>query len=275
MYWHEGQLIEKDTLEISIQDPGLLYGATVFTTMRVYQHSLNHSLTNWEAHCDRLRHSIETFGWQFPNWESLKQGSELLSFHFPVLRMAIFPNGRELITGRCLPEDLSDRQEKGIIAWVADDSLLRRSQPTHKTGNYLGAILALQRAQKLGAQEAILIDDRGNWLETSTGNLWGYRDGCWWTPMIEEGILPGIARSQLLSYLQSQNLTANENLWTPDFVASLEAIAYSNCVVELVPIHTVICQGDRFIFNSDLTIFKRATKYFFSKNKEEELKNKQ
>ncbi|MEB3151575.1 MAG: 4-amino-4-deoxychorismate lyase, partial [Sphaerospermopsis sp.] len=47
MYWYCGKLIESKTLELNINDPGLLFGATVFTTLRVYDHSLDHSLTNW------------------------------------------------------------------------------------------------------------------------------------------------------------------------------------------------------------------------------------
>jgi len=37
------------------------------------------------------------------------------------------------------------------------------------------------------------MDESGNWLETSTGNLWG---GGWWTPLAAE-IAPGVVRSQL------------------------------------------------------------------------------
>ncbi|MGL5804363.1 MAG: aminotransferase class IV [Xenococcaceae cyanobacterium] len=262
MYWYNGQLIKKTTLELNINDPALLYGATVFTTMRLYQRSLIHPLTNWKAHCDRLRHSLKTFNWQSPDWDRLQRGAEILSAYFPVLRIAIFPDGRELITGRTLPEDLDDRQKQGITAWVAEDILFQRSQPLHKTGNYLGAILALQKAQKLDALEAILIDDRGNWLETSTGNLWGYKDSCWYTPSLEIGILPGIARSQLLNYLQTQKIPVCENIWTPNFVKSLSAIAYSNCVVELIPIHTVITQSDRLNFNYLDSVFHPLTKYF-------------
>jgi 4-amino-4-deoxychorismate lyase len=204
---------------------------------------LTHPLTNWQAHCDRLRHSLESFGWNFPDWERLQQGAELLLSHFPVLRLVVFADGKEWITGRFLPSDLSQRQEEGIAAWMAEDRLFRRDLPAHKTGNYLGAWLALQKAQKLGLKEAILVDNQGNWLETSTGNLWGWRDGCWYTPALGVGILPGIARSQLLSWLRGNDIPVEENVWTPEFVSGLDAIAYSNCVVEVIPIHTVMSQG--------------------------------
>ena len=239
MYWYDGELVDSDTINLSISEPGLLYGATVFTTMRVYQQSLSHPLSHWQAHYNRLKQSIISFNWQEPDWHKLKTGVESLLIYFPVIRIAVFPDGKELITGRQLPPDLTIKQQQGIIAWVAKEPIYRRSLPHHKTGNYLPAYLALQKARQLNAQEAILIDSKGNWLETSTGNLWGYQAGCWYTPHIKAGILPGIARNHLLKRLQQYNIPVTENIWTTDFVRDLEAIAYSNCVIEIIPINLI------------------------------------
>ena len=240
MYWYNGRLIDSNQIALNINAPELCYGATVFTTMRVYARSLDHSLTHWQAHCDRLATSLEVFDWQQPDWNRLKKGAMTLLCHFPVLRMVVFPDGKEWITGRDLPPDLKQRQSQGIIAWVATDELYQRGLARHKTGNYLSAYLARNKALSLNAKEAILVDSQGNWLETSTGNLWGWRDGCWYTPSLNSGILPGIKRSHLLSYLQNNHIPVKENIWTPEFVATLQAISYSNCVVELVPIKQII-----------------------------------
>lgn len=239
MYWYSGKLVEGELINLKIDAPELCYGGSVFSTMRVYGTSLSHPLTAWAAHCDRLKLSLQSFAWQEPDWQRLKAGAKALLDHFLVLRIAIFPDGREWITGRNLPADLPQRQTKGITAWIGRDSLYRRELAEHKTGNYLGAYLARNRALSLNAQEAILIDNLGNWLETSTGNLWGWRDGCWYTPSLDSRILPGIGRSHLLNVLRTNNYQVEENVWTPDFVSSLEAIAYSNCVVESIPIKQV------------------------------------
>ncbi|PIG94750.1 aminotransferase class IV [Chroococcales cyanobacterium IPPAS B-1203] len=244
MYWYSGKLIQSNTIELAIDDPGLLYGATVFTTLRVYHQSLAHPFTNWQAHCDRLRYSSETFGWQLPDWEQIQQGALSLISHFPVLRITIFPNGCELIIGRHLPVDLTKKQKYGVRAWIATNH--DRSLPLHKTGNYLSPWLAKLAAQQHSADEAILVDENGNWLETSTGNLWGWRDNCWWTPPLTAGILPGVARSQLLEWIQ-QHCRVQEEPWFADAVDTFEAIAYSNSVVEVIPIHTVIEQHGEVI----------------------------
>jgi 4-amino-4-deoxychorismate lyase len=43
MYWYRGKLIESPTLKLDINDTRLLYGATVFTTLRVYNYYLESS----------------------------------------------------------------------------------------------------------------------------------------------------------------------------------------------------------------------------------------
>lgn len=162
--------------------------------------------------------------------------------HFPVLRITVFPDGREWITGRLLPDSLPKWQHHGIAASIVTGHHFQRCLPTYKTGNYLSAWLAKTAAQQMAAQEAILVDASGNWLETSTGNLWGWQDGSWWTPSLEAGILPGVARSQIISWLTSHNHQVKEEPWSPEIVKKFEAITYTNSVVEVVPIHTVIAE---------------------------------
>lgn len=214
----------------------------MFTTLRVYHRSLDSSLTNWKRHCDRLHTTLQTFGWQQPQWHRIRQGAEILRSNFPVLRITIFPGGREWITGRNLPVDLTERQKHGIAVAAIAAEQFQRCLPAHKTGNYLSAWMAKNTAQQLGAGEAILVDAKGNWLETSTGNLWGWQNGCWWTPPLEAGILPGVVRQQLINWLQSHNYQVTESPWSPQIVKKFEAIAITNSVVEVIPIHTAIEQ---------------------------------
>lgn len=250
-------------MELRIDDPGLLYGATVFTTLRAYNNSLDSPLTNWQAHCDRLKSSLLTFSWSLPNWERLRQGAEAMLSHFPVLRITIFPDGGEWILGRLLPSNLKERQNNGVKAYVASRDL-SRSLPSHKTGNYLTAWLSKFDADKYNAQEAILVDYRGYWLETTTGNLWGWGNDTWWTPPLSAGILPGIMRSQLLDWLKASGQLVKEELFTPKFVRTLEVLAYSNCVVEIIPLREVIQVTGSLKYNSYHYCFSQLRRFFIS-----------
>jgi len=243
VFWYNGGLVAGNTLEVAIDDPGLLYGATVFTTMRVYHRCLDCRLTNWAGHCDRLSASLQAFDWQQPDWGRVQQGAIAMLQHFSILRITLFPDGREWITGRNLPANLTTEQKYGRAAYIVKMPELGRSLPAHKTGNYLSAWLAQNLARKQSAQEAILVAaSSGEWLETSTGNLWGWKDGCWWTPPLASGILPGIVRSHLIEWLQLQNLVVKQEPWQRELVADFAALAYTNSVVEVMPIHTIIYQ---------------------------------
>ena len=248
-FWYNGNLETGDRISLSITDPALLYGATHFTTLRIYNQTLTEARTHWPQHLQRLNQTPPHFS--SPNWESITQGAEILSNHHDILRITLFPDGRELITGRSLPPDLHDRQTQGITALLLKPDQTR-SLPQFKTGNYLAPWLALKDAQAQNCAEAIFIDNQNNWLETTTGNLWGYQNGIWYTPPLSAGILPGIQRSALISILQSHNQPVKEINWSPDRIAQFESIAYSNCVVELIPIHTVI--------SSEIINFDRVTK---------------
>ncbi|GAB4351989.1 MAG: branched-chain amino acid aminotransferase [Cyanophyceae cyanobacterium] len=243
-YWYDGQWIDGETITLSIRDPALIYGANTFTTLRVIDGQLHHPATHWGLHRDRLLNSLKSLGWPEPDWPRLEMAAAQLAREYAVLRVVILADGREWIVGRSLPADRQTRRDKGVIAWLAVGPTYQRAIAAQKTGNYLPSWLALNDAQRHGAAEGILLDHQGHWLETSTGNLWGYRDRGpdgpqWLTPELG-AILPGIAREVLVAALRSRGETVEESPWTPDLVESLDAIAYSNSVYGPVPIHTVL-----------------------------------
>jgi 4-amino-4-deoxychorismate lyase len=242
--WYDGNLLAAPiTPPFPLDNTGLRFGATVFTTLRVYQQDLNHPLTQWQAHCDRLAYSIQQFHWKEPDWAAIRSGAQQLMQHYPILRITLFPEGQEWITGRSLPDQLTQQQQTGVVCWVAPPHYAR-SLPTHKTGNYLACWLAREQAQNRNAQEAILSNVQGDWLETTTGNLWGWassssEQGIWHTP-VHEHCLPGIMRSVLEKLLTESGQPVSHQPWSQQCFMSFEALAYSNCAVGLMPIHTIL-----------------------------------
>lgn len=249
VYWFDGQIYGDTQLGIAWDDPALIYGATVFSTLRVYGNDLDHPLTAWAAHRQRLTQTLACFGWPSPDWQRLRQGAEQLKDRFPILRLTCWPDGRELITGRSLPWDLDQIQQQGILAWVARDRIYQRSLAGHKTGNYLSNWLAIQAAQRHQAREPILVDDQGHWLETGSGNLWGWSQGQWHTPPLEGNLLPGVSRHQLIHHLHQRHLDICEQSWTQPLIRQFKALAYSNCGLQVVPIHTVLEDGIKLKFD--------------------------
>ena len=264
MYWYNGELIESKTIQLPINEPGLLFGATIFTTLRVYENSLDSRLTNWEAHHQRLLSSIQTLNFEQPSWQNVRRGARLLKNYFPILRITLFPDGREWITGRLISfSDLTEKQKYGVKVTIAKTEQYR-SLPFHKTGNYLAPWLAKKNALEQDTTDAILTDTAGNWLETTTGNLWGWRDGCWFTPPLSMGILPGIMREQLLKWLQIHQYQVKEEPFTPELVQGFAALAFSNCVVEILPIHQVIHPMVKLQYDPKQYCFKEIRRYLIA-----------
>ena len=247
-YWFAGHLYEGEQITLAASNPALAYGASVFTTMRIYENNLGHPLTAWDWHRDRISQSIHFFDWPQPDWQDVAKGCQAMLASYPVLRLTILANGQILITGRPLPSNLHQQQIDGVTVWVAQSPQYQRSLPDHKTGNYLPCWLAMQAAKSHGARDAILAALSGEWLETSTGNLWGYKAGQWWTPPLTSGLLPGISRARLLKSLADQAIS--DTPWTLDIVKQFECLAFSNCVVELLPIHTVLLRNIKLNYSS-------------------------
>ncbi|OKH17291.1 aminotransferase class IV [[Limnothrix rosea] IAM M-220] len=237
-YWFAGHWFEGTDLTLSVTDPSFLFGATIFTTLRVFEGDLQSPLSHWPAHCDRLHNTIKQLNWPQPNWQAIKMGATKVAEFYPVVRITLLHDGRELIIGRQLPTELVTKQQRGIQAWLAADGIYRRSLADFKTGNYLGAWQALQGAIAQGAGEAILIGVHGDWLETATGNLWGFDGEQWCTPPAQ-GLLPGVMRAHLMSQLQHTGQSIVEIPWTSEHLKQFEAIAYSNSVVGVIPLTNI------------------------------------
>ncbi|MBE9061299.1 aminotransferase class IV [cf. Phormidesmis sp. LEGE 11477] len=244
LFWYDGYLFENGESGAgflsgpNFDTAALRFGASVFTTLRVYGQDLAHPMTMWKAHCDRLTQSLTYFDWVQPDWLSIYQGAQQLKAHYLVLRLTVFPDGKVWITGRNLPPCLTQQQTEGVTCQLASTDY-QRSFPRHKTGNYLACWQARKQAQRAGAQEAILMNSKREWLETATGNLWGVAQGQWWTPL-QTQCLPGLMRQRLQTLLSAKGMKVNGSPWTRAAVAGFDAIAYSNCVVGLLPIHTIL-----------------------------------
>lgn len=67
-----------------------------------------------------------------------------------------------------------------------------------KSLNYLDSILARQEAAASGADDALLLNTKGDVAEASAACVFLYVEGRWVTPRVADGALPGIARARLL-----------------------------------------------------------------------------
>jgi branched-chain amino acid aminotransferase len=102
-----------------------------------------------------------------------------------------------------------------------------------KTLGYLDNVLAAVAAERRGADEAILLNNRGRVSGGARANLFALVDGRIVTPPIGDGVLPGIARRVVGEIAGALQLAVEEDPLLPGDLARAQEIWLTNSLFEL------------------------------------------
>lgn len=230
--WLNGELYEDSVARIDPADRGFTLGDGLFETMAVR----NGNIQRLDAHCVRLKQGCEALGMPYPA-EDLKAAivATLAANHFgdAVVRLTLSrgtsPRGIApasqvsptlLITvagwpgspppARCVIANSTRRNEHSPLARI-------------KSLNYLDNILAQQEASARGANEAILLNTKGQIAETTMSNLFIVKGGQISTPPIADGALPGVMRAAVLAVCK-----CTEKSLMPDDLYAADGVFLTN-----------------------------------------------
>jgi branched-chain amino acid aminotransferase len=245
-----GQISE--TAQVSVLDRGFLYGDSVYEVVRTF-HGRHFAL---KEHLDRLRRSAAYLYMEVP-WtdaeiqaeveKTLAQADWLDSYVRIVVSRgtestisiqpssALQPN-LLIVISSIPPEPVLSETGLHLVIPQRLRNSKQALDPAAKTGNYLNNILALLEAQQMGAEDALLLNDRGEITEATTSNLWVVREGIVQTPTAESGILQGITRTTLLQILRKQNIPNQEVVLRPADLSSVQEAFLSSSVRLLMPV---------------------------------------
>jgi branched-chain amino acid aminotransferase len=207
--WLNGCLTPSDEARIDPSDRGFTLGDGVFETIR----ARNGMPFHLARHLARLVEGARILGIPVPHSETalalaiedvlrangLDRAAVRLTLSRGPAPRGVLPTGDVrptlLITAGTLPGPLPPAR---VI--VAQGVRRNEFSPLSriKSLNYLDSVLARCEAAAAGADDALLLNTRGNLAEASTANLFLYVDGRWITPAVADGALPGIARGLLL-----------------------------------------------------------------------------
>ncbi len=128
--------------------------------------------------------------------------------------------------------------EKGIH--VALVSIKRNARdalnPNIKTGNYLNNVLAKMEANKLGAQDAIMVNSWGHLTEGTTSNLFFVRDGRVLTPSLDCGLLSGITRRMVIQLSEENGFHVEEGKWLGEELYGADEIFLTGTLKKVMPV---------------------------------------
>ncbi|CUW27241.1 aminotransferase class IV [Streptomyces reticuli] len=206
--WLDGGLRDLESARVSVLDHGLTVGDGVFETVKAVD-GTPFALTR---HLDRLTRSARGLGLPDPDHDEVRRACTA------VLEANLVPLGRLRITytGGHGPLGVG-RGEHGPTLVVAVGETARRPDSTAaitvpwtrnergalagvKTTSYAENVVALARAHRHGASEALFGNTVGQLCEGTGSNVFVVLDGEIHTPPVTSGCLPGITRALTIEW---------------------------------------------------------------------------
>lgn len=247
MLWHEGSLGAETRAPFDLTDRGLCLGDGVFDTAL----ALDGRVAFEDAHVARLVAGARSLG--FPlDPEAVRTGMRALAATGP--RLAI----RTTATRGSGPRGLRPPADPHpvLYATAAASSAALAFAPLSlwptpitrnetspaarlKTLGYLDAVLAAHDAAAAGFDEALFRNTQGHVACAGTGNLFGIFGDRLVTPPLEDGVLAGIVRAEILSLAPNLGLTAEARTLSFAELLRADAVFLTNSLRLLAPVRAI------------------------------------
>lgn len=250
----DGRLVPAGDAKISVFDYGFLFGWGVFETMRAY----GGRVFQLEEHLERLHQGVRLLDLKLEG-----DAGALARAVSTVLEANGLKDARVRLTvsggpGSAVP-DPSSCGPATVLAVVrpyapypsamyasgfkAVISNVRRSAHSQsvviKSLSALDTQVARRSAREVGADEAILLDERGLVSEGSSTNIFFVSEGGLHTPGEDCGILPGIARQTVLRLAQEMGLEVQQRHVLPQELLQADEAFLTNSLIEVMPLASV------------------------------------
>ncbi|QUD86752.1 aminotransferase class IV [Phenylobacterium montanum] len=232
---------------IPVDDRGLLLGDGLFETLLADRGRL----VWFEAHAARLARGCAALGLPAPEAETLRSAAEaaIAEADLSLARAAVRLTWTAGSGGRGL--DRPDPPQPRLLASaasapMADAPLALAVAPTRrndaspisrlKSLSYLDNVLARREARALGADEALMLNTRGEVACAAVANLFWIAEGRLFTPALDCGVLDGIARGRVLAAAAALGVpTIETRAGLADPIAA-EALFVSNSLMSVRPV---------------------------------------
>ena len=227
-------------------DRGLLLGDGLFETLLAERGAIE----DFDRHYRRLAGGAAVLGIELPSEaEALQAATEALA-------KAGLGEGRAAVrltltagTGRGLDRPLLGpgrlfAQASPAPVWQGPVSLatvgVRRNQASPasrlKALSYLDNILARREARAAGAEEALMLNGRGELACAAAANLFWIAGGRLYTPALECGVLEGIVRGRVIERARGLGIEVVECAAPADALGLAEGAFLTNSLIGLRPV---------------------------------------
>jgi branched-chain amino acid aminotransferase len=259
--WVNGQIIPFAEARTHVTAFSLHYGLAVFEGVRCYRRADGRSAVfRLGDHVQRLLDSakIATLDLSYDRKtleDACLQVLRANRFDEAYLRPLVYvgagalglgtrdnPVETAIVAFRWAPPLGEEGQKNGVRAAV---SSIIRGHPNHAmskakiVGGYVNSVLAKREAQRIGAEEAILLDSEGKVAEGTGDNIFIVYQGALMTPPLDSPILAGFTRDSVLTLARQAGLPIVERAFTRDMLYTASEVFLTGTAIEVTPVREV------------------------------------
>jgi branched-chain amino acid aminotransferase len=251
----DGRFVDKSKAVVSVFDHGLLYGDGIFEGIRAY----NGSVFRLVDHINRLYDSAKSIRLKIPltkheMTEAVLETMRKNHLRDAYIRLVVTRGTGDLgvdpatckspmvfIIAEPMASMLGPREPKVLKMMVSSYRRDAVDATSHevKSLNYMNSILAKMEANSAGADDAILLDQRGFVSEGSVTNIFLVKDGKIATPSSAAGILHGITRERIIRLCSDLGLEVELRDVTPFELAVADEVFLVGTKSELVAVGSI------------------------------------
>ena len=246
-----GELVNKEDAMVSVFDHGLLYGDGVFEGIRLY----DGCAFKLDEHLERLEYSAKAILLDLPlsrqefadavcetcRANDLSNGYVRLVVTRGVGHLGLTPDGCGPPSVIIIADDIQlypeELYEKGLKIISVPTRRINASAlpPAVKSLNYLNNILAKIEAKKVGFQEALMLNDKGEIAECTGDNVFVLSKGVLYTPPLDAGSLRGITRAAVMDIASDLGIPCREQALTRYDLWTAEECFLTGTAAEVIP----------------------------------------
>jgi len=217
--WCNGKWMDAGNFAIPATDRGVTHGLGVFETML----AVNGRIPFAALHFARFAAALERLGWPMPEGLTMEILENLLEKNALAgcrarIRLAVTAGSgglRDVAAG----DDALCWISSGTITATADSLKLmispwRRNERSPLAGlkcaSYAENLVALDHALRLGHDETLFLNTAGDLCEAAMANVFLIKNDSLFTPGLDSGCLPGVARAVVLDLAGKAGVSCHE-----------------------------------------------------------------
>ena len=253
--WLNGKFVEWRHANVHVLNHGLHYASCVFEGLRIY----NGKIFKLDEHIERLFKSAKILDLDIPyNYQEVVDISKEIILKQNIsdgyLRPVVW-RGSEMMaisakkgsTNLAIaawewpsyfsPKKLLEGIKLNVSKWLRPSP---ESAPTDSkaAGLYMICSLSKHEAEKLGFDDALMLDYRGYVAEATGANIFFVKENELFTPLAD-CFLNGITRQTVIEIAQENNIKVHERHFELDFLKTCDEVFLTGTAVEITPVSSI------------------------------------